>query len=220
MVRSLPGHAGAFSRRGTGRNPFRIERGGVRAPECVREGSNTGSDMPSGMDPFTELAVIVGISVAAHVTIAWSAIAYHARRAERKWMRLVNEEMIPHAAREASETILPMIEARIPGLVSAAIQMPDFSVIGADAAARVVSALESKFTGEAGAAARAGQSAAEKMLAGSISFGNPMLDGLWAFVPPDMKKKMIGTLYKTVRMGGANGEAPEPQRYLPSGYQQ
>lgn len=52
-----------------------------------------------------ELALIVLVSVAAHVSIAWSAIAYHTRRAERKWEKKISDEMIPKAAQTAASSV-------------------------------------------------------------------------------------------------------------------
>lgn len=171
------------------------------------------------MDLFAELVLVIGVSVAAHVSIAWTAIAYHARKAERKWRGLVTTEMIPNAAREASETILPQLRAELPAAVKAALTEVELPTADLEPFLRspagvawaqelgtyVTSSLKQELASRAGVVAHQASSAAEKLLNGAITFDNPMIDGLWAMVPLDTKRMVARKLAAVYRKAAFEG---------------
>lgn len=55
----------------------------------------------------------------------------------------------------------------------------------------------------AGSVARRSQSEIERLLEGAISFGNPILDGLWAAVPREAKRSFVNRLARVMRQRGA-----------------
>lgn len=158
------------------------------------------------MDATTELLGIVAISVAAHVAIAWTAIAYHTKRAGRKWEAKVRDEFIPNAVKAVTDEPLD-VGPSLEGWLRSEAGVTWARELAAASAGEVVTGLKQQLSSAAGIAAREGQSAAQKLLAGSISFGNPMLDGLWAMVPPAQKQMVVGRLYKAFR--GSGLDAPE-----------
>lgn len=182
------------------------------------------------MDAFTELGIIVGISVAAHVSIAWTAIAYHTRRAEKKWSKKVEEEMIPRAAQIASDRMKadlpPLLDeklasldpgAEIEGFLRSPAGVSWAQEVATLAATTSVAKLKEVVTSEVGATTRAGQSAAEKMVNGIVDFQNPYVNFLWMNLPPDLKRRVAGTLYRAMgrTMAGAVGEENGGQAFLP-----
>lgn len=74
-----------------------------------------------------------------------------------------------------------------------------------DTAATVTKdAVVSTLTGAAGGARKAADAKIAGLLSGAVSFGNPILDGLWAWAPVDAKKLLIKTLLQILR--GATGQ--------------
>jgi hypothetical protein len=74
--------------------------------------------------------------------------------------------------------------------------------LGELAADRVTAGIVAKTTSAAGAAARTAQSSIERMIMGSIDFGNPVLNGVWAAAPYQTKAGFVNRLARIIRKMG------------------
>jgi len=70
---------------------------------------------------------------------------------------------------------------------------------GEFAAEQIERAIVTRTTSAAGAAARTAQSQIERLISTEISFGNPVMDGLWAMVPLQTKRRVVAHLARIVR---------------------
>lgn len=169
------------------------------------------------MDPFAELALIVGISVVAHVSVAWTAIYVHTRRAERRWTEKVEREMIPNAAHAAADEVKKALP-HVPTVdeLAEAVPLPQIGTeleawlrsepgklwareLGSFAGSQAVSSMKEQLGSEVGVVARQAQAAGEKLLMGAISFGDPWLDGIWALAPVDKKRTFVRRALKVLQ---------------------
>jgi hypothetical protein len=93
---------------------------------------------------------------------------------------------------------LPKIE--MPTTVSLDPAMID--AIAQRVGASVQQEMKTKLTSTAGIAARKAQSSLERIIEGSIDFGNPYLNGLWHAVPVENKRGLYRRLGDAIRKGG------------------
>lgn len=68
--------------------------------------------------------------------------------------------------------------------------------------AQVESAFVQRVASKAGAVARTSQSQLERLLDSTISFGNPILDGLWSAVPRESKREFVNRMARLIRRAG------------------
>lgn len=112
------------------------------------------------------------------------------------------------AARFPTFPTLNEIAERFPTLdfsaqMSAWMQSDDGKEWSTAMCSSVVEGVKMTLLSEAGAAARAAQSAGEKLLLGQFSSGNPVVDGLWAALPNADKRRYVRKLYKLFRSADA-----------------
>jgi hypothetical protein len=129
----------------------------------------------------------IGASI--HIIIAYRGIKKEAARTRAEYEGWLKETVLPAFKTEILEGVKALL--------------PD-----GDGVADAVEARMKQVTASAaGAAARTAQSGIERAISGSIQFGNPMLDGLWALVPPELKRTFFSRVAKQVRLAGPEGLA-------------
>ena len=79
--------------------------------------------------------------------------------------------------------------------------------VGALAGSKAVEGIKQVMTSETGAQTRAGLSSAEKLANGVVDFENPYLNFIWMNLPPNLKHRAFGVMYRAFGKGIAGAAA-------------
>lgn len=163
------------------------------------------------MDPLTEFLLLLGLSVVAHMVVAY---LFAPRAAVRRLKAFFRSD--PEAAE--------LIASRFPSAVEAWLETEQgratvgrwVDTVGETIRARLQSWLE----GMAGGQAKRADSKATTLLDGAIRFGNPVLDGIWGMIPPAEKRRFLGRVASLLRQGALSEVGGNPEEEASAvGYQ-
>jgi hypothetical protein len=71
-----------------------------------------------------------------------------------------------------------------------------------EAATQIANTMTARITSTAGVAARGAQQELVKLIDGAVTFGNPIMDGLWAMAPRSSKLQLYNRLARVLRKSG------------------
>lgn len=184
------------------------------------------------LDPFVgELvagAILIAASVGAHLYVAYVIAPPKAVERLKTWVRsddgasaiggAAKAHVLPHVRAEVEAATARLNTSELRAQLSSEIQGIELGpglerflrsepgVGWAREMAELVTAqISSKLGSEDAAAQRSSMSAAEKLLMGSVDFGNPIANGVWAMAPADAKRRIVRMVYRTFRSAMSNG---------------
>jgi hypothetical protein len=160
----------------------------------------------SRMDSTVLFLLFLGVSVGAHVTIAWTAISHHARKQETKWSKKVTEEWLPQSVASVEEHIKDL---DIAGGIEGWLQSErGRQVVGsaittaADVTQEKMSAWLAGLHGNAVKEANAGAGKTLLTELAAMDLGNPVINGIWAIGVRAAGPKVLGRIAGWARNRG------------------
>jgi hypothetical protein len=139
--------------------------------------------------PIVEFAILLAISVGAHMGVAYLlAPRVAVKRTEAWFASEIGQTVIGSAV---DTVVVPRLKEAIPAL-------PDATEI----AKTVTTGIEAQLTSKAGVVAKTAQTSLEKIILG-LSTGNAYVDGVIAMVPMEAKIVWAKRLATAIRTGGA-----------------
>ncbi len=161
-----------------------------------------------------EFAILLAVSVAAHMLVAY---VYAPRRAVKRVEEWFSSPVGQQVVGQAVKTIVvPELQAAIPEPP----EMPELPKVDPQAIAdQVFSHLELRLYGKAANAARSAQTSLEKIISG-VRTGNATVDGVLSMIPLDVKGPYIKAIARALRnsgLGALAGEEPKEEEGAPSG---
>jgi hypothetical protein len=164
------------------------------------------------MDQVAEFGVLLAVSVAAHMAVAYGLAPRAAtKRIERWFGEERGQSMISEAA---SRDVGPVLEKVIERAQAQAPEVPDVGAevgswlkgaegqewarqLGDHAGRAAAQALEARFGSAQGADARSALSAAEK-LSINLDLGDPYANAAWALIPAQARARIVRQLYRGI----------------------
>lgn len=156
------------------------------------------------MDAVTEFAILLAVSVGAHMLVAY---VFAPKAAVRRLKAFFREDV------EAAELIAMRFGPALTAWMASPEGKAEADKWVTAAAEFVRQKLQSWLEGAAGGAQRTADAKATALI-GAIDFGNPVLNGMWSMIDPTTKKRALGKIAGLVRRGAAaevgGEEAAEP----------